>query len=207
MKTFTLHFQVPQCAERDLAVAQLNTDGEGDSENVPTFEFMFRKTDVETGGNNTEFGVSPFFTSCGPLKALGPENADLDFSIRAPTTSKNLYRVLRALQVRLGEHAKAGSRAILLLFLERWWTFNVLHSALGTQSVYLLVVLNSSSTLCFSSLLTPCFPNIFSQVRKAVLLEGSPGVGKTSLISALAAATGHEVCSYFPSKHVHARWP
>ncbi|CAM9229718.1 unnamed protein product, partial [Ectocarpus sp. 8 AP-2014] len=31
------------------------------------------------------------------------------------------------------------------------------------------------------------------QIRKAVLLEGSPGVGKTSLISALAAATGHEL--------------
>ncbi|CAM9488008.1 unnamed protein product, partial [Ectocarpus sp. 8 AP-2014] len=31
------------------------------------------------------------------------------------------------------------------------------------------------------------------QIPKAVLLEGSPGVGKTSLISALAAATGHEL--------------
>ncbi|CAM9976159.1 unnamed protein product, partial [Ectocarpus fasciculatus] len=52
----------------------------------------------------------------------------LDFSVQAPTTSENLRRVLRALQI-----------------------------------------------------------------RKAVLLEGSPGVGKTSLISALAAATGHEL--------------
>lgn len=31
------------------------------------------------------------------------------------------------------------------------------------------------------------------QVPKAVLLEGSPGVGKTSLVAALAAVTGHEV--------------
>ena len=37
------------------------------------------------------------------------------------------------------------------------------------------------------------------QVRKAVLLEGSPGVGKTSLISALAAATGHEVWVCVPN--------
>ena len=28
------------------------------------------------------------------------------------------------------------------------------------------------------------------QLKKAVLLEGSPGVGKTSLVSALATATG-----------------
>lgn len=37
-------------------------------------------------------------------------------------------------------------------------------------------------------------------MRKAVLLEGSPGVGKTSLISALAAATGHEVCCLYHKK-------
>ena len=31
------------------------------------------------------------------------------------------------------------------------------------------------------------------QLRKPILLEGSPGVGKTSLITALGAASGHEV--------------
>ena len=31
------------------------------------------------------------------------------------------------------------------------------------------------------------------QLHRAVLLEGSPGVGKTSLVSALAKAAGHEL--------------
>lgn len=47
----------------------------------------------------SEFGVDPFFTACGPLTAKGARSGDLDFSLRAPTTSKNLFRVLRALQV------------------------------------------------------------------------------------------------------------
>lgn len=47
----------------------------------------------------SEFGVDQFFTSCGPLKAKGASTGELDFSVGAPTTSKNLFRVLRALQV------------------------------------------------------------------------------------------------------------
>lgn len=52
-----------------------------------------------SGSLISEFGISPFFTSCGSSKALGAESAELDFSLGAPTTAKNLYRVLRALQV------------------------------------------------------------------------------------------------------------
>lgn len=68
------------------------------------------------------FGIPPFRIQLG----AGALPSDLGYAMRAPTTSRNLFKVLRALQV-----------------------------------------------------------------RKPVLLEGSPGVGKTSLIAALAAASGH----------------
>lgn len=45
------------------------------------------------------------------------------------------------------------------------------------------------------------------QIQKAVLLEGSPGVGKTSLISALATATGHEVSTSIRTRYCSPqRW-
>lgn len=40
------------------------------------------------------------------------------------------------------------------------------------------------------------------QLKKAVLLEGSPGVGKTSLVSALAAATGESTPTVPSAMHV-----
>ena len=42
------------------------------------------------------------------------------------------------------------------------------------------------------------------QLKKAVLLEGSPGVGKTSLVSALATATGELYCIIH---HTGDLWP
>lgn len=103
---FHLCIQIPQCAERDVALTQLDRDSGKDSQHVTALTFQFRESTDGKSGNKTEFGVSPFFTPCGPLKALGSESAKLDFSIRAPTTSKNLYRVLRALQVSLGKHPR-----------------------------------------------------------------------------------------------------
>ncbi len=70
-------FQVRQASSSASPAAEASTDNPGRS----------------------AFGVAPFFTPCGPRRALGSESEELDFSVRAPTTSKNLYRVLRALQV------------------------------------------------------------------------------------------------------------
>lgn len=97
--------QIPASPEQSAALAQLDRDCGSDPDNLTAFDFEVREAAaVETGNACTgcfEFGVAPFFTPCGPLRALGPESGQLDFSVRAPTTSKNLYRVLRALQVRL----------------------------------------------------------------------------------------------------------
>ncbi|CAB1097864.1 unnamed protein product [Ectocarpus sp. CCAP 1310/34] len=122
------------CPEQASALAQLDRDGGERPEKLSSLAFEVRDmthVGVEQAAEESPrsfFGVEPFLTPCGPNKVLGSESAELDFSVKAPTTSKNLRRVLRALQI-----------------------------------------------------------------RKAVLLEGSPGVGKTSLISALAAAAGHEL--------------
>lgn len=116
--------EIPQCPEQDVAVAQLDRDGGEDSDKLTALAFQFREMS-ETAAtaaaerastSQAEFGVSPFFTPCGPLKALGPDSADLDFSIRAPTTSKNLYRVLRALQVRFAQSLRYVHRKYGVLY-------------------------------------------------------------------------------------------
>lgn len=109
--------QIPEsCPEHHAAVAQLARDG--GTEKLSALEFEVRRSDADgvctaEGGVNdkniaadtsasasrAEFGVSPFFTPCGPRKVLGPQHSELDFSVKATTTSNNLYRVLRALQV------------------------------------------------------------------------------------------------------------
>ena len=103
---YGLFLQIPACPEQGAALTQLDRDGGSDTDNVTAFDFQARQSSVEktssttaAGAGFSEFGVAPFFTPCGPLRALGPESGELDFSVRAPTTSKNLYRVLRALQV------------------------------------------------------------------------------------------------------------
>lgn len=105
-------YQIPPCPEQGAALAQLDRDGGSDADKLAAFDFEVRQASSaaeetenssnsgEGGDGRTVFGVAPFFSPCGPLRALGTENGELDFSVRAPTTSKNLYRVLRALQVR-----------------------------------------------------------------------------------------------------------
>lgn len=76
-----------------------------------------------------EFGVEPFFTPCGPLKALGTKSEDLDFSLKAPTTAKNLHRVLRAMQVIGGSICEGGGcgvrcirvTRVFRLYLKGYW--------------------------------------------------------------------------------------
>ena len=81
-------------------------------------------TDPDAGAADANgYGMEPFFVSCGRHAIV-----ETSFTLNAPTTAQNMFRVLRAMH--------AG---------------------------------------------------------KAILLEGSPGVGKTSLVMALARATGHHV--------------
>ena len=75
--------------------------------------------------NGTRFGISSFTISCG----THPIPSTSEFALTAPSTRRNVARLLRALQL----------------------------------------------------------------ARKPILLEGSPGVGKTSIVSALAKAAGHKL--------------
>ncbi|TDH69545.1 hypothetical protein CCR75_002271 [Bremia lactucae] len=84
---------------------------------------LLNSLDSEEATANS-FGISPYFIPRGQNRI----QRKLAFSLKAPTTMSNLYRVLRAMQV-----------------------------------------------------------------NRPIILEGSPGVGKTSLISALAAASGHRL--------------
>lgn len=96
------------------------------------------------------FGIPPFFVSRG----CHPPTRHL-FSLEAPTTRANAFRVFRAMQV----HAPPATHAL---------------ARPHRQS-------DARRQL-------PCI-----QLRKPILLEGSPGVGKTTLIQALGAACGHTV--------------
>lgn len=108
--------QIPDCPEKAVSLAQLLRDGtsgvdqggSADETDVPRFELRRRRGDSKQltpsrqslPSADVEFGVTPFFVRCGPRRALGASSPALDFSVQAPTTSKNLHRVLRALQVR-----------------------------------------------------------------------------------------------------------
>ena len=78
-----------------------------------------------TFADGARFGISSFSISCG----TNPIPSTSEFALTAPSTRRNVARLLRALQL----------------------------------------------------------------ARKPILLEGSPGVGKTSIVSALAKAAGHKL--------------
>lgn len=109
--------QIPDCAERSAALAQLQSDGSDGFSHAAGLTFSLRDRPASEASvpvpqslppAGVEFGVAPFYIPCGPGRVLGAASAELDFSVQAPTTSKNLHRVLRALQV--------CSEAILFLF-------------------------------------------------------------------------------------------
>lgn len=83
----------------------------------------------------------------------------------APTTRKNVLRVLRAMQL-----PKPGI------------SFQVPMLLSSVPFFFLLFI--AYITSCLNILICLCSP---------VLLEGSPGVGKTSLIVALGKFSGHKV--------------
>lgn len=116
------------------------------------------------------------------LMLTGDENCDVDgFEFWAPTTCRNALRVLRAMQLQ-----KPGMSVWCL-----WFLF----------LAFSLVFLLPPGSLCFENL-DSCDYFFFSF---PVLLEGSPGVGKTSLIVALGKYSGHKVIRINLSEQVSGR--
>lgn len=81
-------------------------------------------------------------------------------------------------------------------FPESLYSHDKRHFGIGAFTIPMGPLPPSCEDFCFES------PTTFSSLRRilramrlgrAILLEGSPGVGKTSITSALAAATGHEL--------------
>lgn len=111
------------------------------------------------------WGIAPFFVERRP-GADGAGGARFDFG--APTTGRNALRVLRALQVGALHSPCLGSILLLPASAAHWRG--------GPPAI----------TTC----LLPVLPPPCLQLRKPILLEGSPGVGKTSLVAAMAKAVG-----------------
>lgn len=97
------------------------------------------------------------------------------FEFLAPTTRRNALRVLRAMQL-----PKPGMSCTSDNFLDAH------HQKLSPKN---------GETLCICIPSFWCFEMfmLLNVVLFIVLLEGSPGVGKTSLIVALGKYSGHKV--------------
>lgn len=115
--------------------------------------------------------------------SIGCESCEVGgFEFLAPTTRRNTLRVLRAMQ--LPKPGMVPSVAGLYFLFDQ-----ILH--VDVREFFVFFVLAFSIDLCFF------FP---------VLLEGSPGVGKTSLIVALGKFSGHKVVRINLSEQVSSSW-
>eukprot|EP01029_Cantina_marsupialis_P012772 TRINITY_DN2822_c0_g1_i4.p1 TRINITY_DN2822_c0_g1~~TRINITY_DN2822_c0_g1_i4.p1 ORF type:complete len:5400 (+),score=2320.53 TRINITY_DN2822_c0_g1_i4:448-16200(+) len=65
-------------------------------ENIFLHQTNDDENEMDESATSQKFGVSPFFVKCGPKRI--PDN--VSYAMKAPTTSQNLIRVLRALQLK-----------------------------------------------------------------------------------------------------------
>ena len=109
--------------------------------------------------------------------SIGCESCEVGgFEFLAPTTRRNALRVLRAMQL-----PKPGM--VPFLFDQ-------------------ILPVDVLEFFVFAFSVDPFFVNFFFPV----LLEGSPGVGKTSLIVALGKFSGHKVVRINLSEQVSSSW-
>jgi MoxR-like ATPase len=145
----------------------------------PPPETLIAETGLQSG-TVRKFGIHPFFI---PLGSKNPEDCGgAAYTFQAPTTRTNLFRVLRALQVR--------TYSIVLV--------NVVSVSISSSPPP--PPPSFAQPYCFFTRPSPNPVVLFSfseyygvQLPGPVLLEGSPGVGKSSLIEALARASGYDL--------------
>lgn len=137
------------------------------------------EVDEEEGGAVApgRWGIAPFYVEQRPQASAAAR-----FNFRAPTTGRNALRVLRALQVGMfvGWAALCWGSC-----LPQRAAFSA--ATLGAEQQQLACSSDWSSA-CSIRCCPAALPTL--QLRKPILLEGSPGVGKTSLVAAMAKAVG-----------------
>jgi midasin len=123
---------------------------------------------TDTQASPGRWGIAPFYVD-QRQQGGAASSAGAAFNFQAPTTSRNALRVLRALQVSPWLSCRAAACS----------------AGAGGQPAWHASPAHPWLTK------VPCFCRALPlQLRKPILLEGSPGVGKTSLIAAMAKAVG-----------------